>query len=102
MPQNCSSDVQAVVAYLDLIYAENDTGAIQSLKEAFGLGGLSHIDDFAAARESPVYLLGTTVDSDNSSIQCNTTCSTGSLCSLMSALVPCSLSFAMHWKSRTV
>ncbi|KAF9219959.1 hypothetical protein BS17DRAFT_716083 [Gyrodon lividus] len=49
MPQNCSSDVQAVIAYLDLVYAENNTAAIQSLKEAFGLGGLSHIDDFAAA-----------------------------------------------------
>jgi len=49
MPQNCSSDVQTVFAYLDQINAENDTVAVQSLKEAFGLGGLSHIDDFAAA-----------------------------------------------------
>ena len=51
MPQNCSSDVQAVIAYLDQIYAENNTAAIQTLKEAFGLGDLSHIDDFAAARK---------------------------------------------------
>ncbi|KAG9312786.1 serine carboxypeptidase S28-domain-containing protein [Chiua virens] len=49
MPQNCSSDVQAVIAYLDEIYAKNDTTAIQDLKEVFGLGDLSHIDDFAAA-----------------------------------------------------
>jgi pimeloyl-ACP methyl ester carboxylesterase len=49
MPQNCSSDVQAVIAYLDQLYAENNTAAMQSLKEAFGLGGLSHIDDFASA-----------------------------------------------------
>ncbi|KAN0088726.1 Peptidase S28 [Tylopilus felleus] len=49
MPQNCSSDVQAVIAYLDQIYTENNTAAMQNLKEAFGLGGLSHIDDFAAA-----------------------------------------------------
>jgi hypothetical protein len=59
MPQNCSSDVQAVIAYLDQLYSENNTGAMQSLKEAFGLGGLSHIDDFASARKSLVYLLGT-------------------------------------------
>ena len=56
MPKNCSSDVQAVIAYLDQIYAENNTAAIQSLKEAFGLGGLSHVDDFAAARQSPIHL----------------------------------------------
>lgn len=53
MPQNCSLDVQAVIAYLDQIYTENNTAAMQSLKEAFGLGSLSHIDDFAAARKSP-------------------------------------------------
>lgn len=57
MPQNCSSDVQAVIAYLDQNYAENNTTALQSLKEAFGLGDLSHIDDFAAARKPKVYFL---------------------------------------------
>ena len=51
MPQNCSSDVQAVIAYLDQIYTENNTAAMHSLKEAFGLGSLSHIDDFSAARK---------------------------------------------------
>lgn len=49
MPQNCSSDVEAVIAYLDQIYAANDTDAIQTLKETFGLGELSHVDDFASA-----------------------------------------------------
>ena len=49
MPQNCSSDVQRVIAYLDSLYAENDTDALQELKTAFGLGDLSHIDDFASA-----------------------------------------------------
>ncbi|KAF8552214.1 hypothetical protein OG21DRAFT_1465999 [Imleria badia] len=55
MPKNCSSDVQAVIAYLDQIYAENNTAAIQSLKEAFGLGSLSHIDDFAAALQNNLF-----------------------------------------------
>ncbi|KIJ58453.1 hypothetical protein HYDPIDRAFT_141516 [Hydnomerulius pinastri MD-312] len=49
MPKNCSSDVQAVIAYLDQIYDKGDTVAQRLLKEAFGLGGLSHMDDFAAA-----------------------------------------------------
>ncbi|KAH7908620.1 peptidase S28 [Hygrophoropsis aurantiaca] len=49
MPQNCSSDVEAVIAYLDQIYAENDTTAIQAMKDNFGLGDVTHIDDFASA-----------------------------------------------------
>ena len=57
MPQNCSSDVQAVIAYLDQNCAENNVAALQSLKDAFGLGSLSHIDDFAAARKCFVYFL---------------------------------------------
>jgi hypothetical protein len=51
MPQNCSSDVQAVIAYLDGMYAVNDTAGIQTLKENFGLGDVEHVDDFADARE---------------------------------------------------
>ncbi|KAG2127725.1 serine carboxypeptidase S28-domain-containing protein [Suillus bovinus] len=49
MPQNCSSDVEAVIAYLDGLYAANDTAGIQTLKEAFGLGDVVHVDDFASA-----------------------------------------------------
>ncbi|KAG2144464.1 peptidase S28 [Suillus clintonianus] len=49
MPQNCSSDVQAVVAYLDEMYAANDTAGIQALQEAFGLSVLDHVGDFATA-----------------------------------------------------
>ncbi|KAG2749898.1 hypothetical protein P692DRAFT_201788590 [Suillus brevipes Sb2] len=49
MPQNCSSDVQAVIAYLDKMYAANDTAGIQTLQEAFALGALDHVGDFATA-----------------------------------------------------
>jgi len=52
MPQNCSSDVEAVIAYLDEMYAANDIAGIQTLKEAFGLGDIVHVDDFASARKS--------------------------------------------------
>ncbi|KAG0694878.1 peptidase S28 [Suillus ampliporus] len=49
MPQNCSSDVEAVIAHLDDMYAANDTAGIQTLKEAFGVGDVVHVDDFATA-----------------------------------------------------
>ncbi|KAG1737102.1 peptidase S28 [Suillus paluster] len=49
MPKNCSSDVEAVIAHLDKMHAAHDTSGIQTLKEAFGLGSLTHVDDFAAA-----------------------------------------------------
>ncbi|KAG1728281.1 uncharacterized protein EDB91DRAFT_1086157 [Suillus paluster] len=57
MPRNCSSDVEAVIAYLVWMYAVNDTAGIQSLKEAFGLGGVAHVDHFASARESSLPLV---------------------------------------------
>ncbi|KAH7920393.1 hypothetical protein BV22DRAFT_1181261 [Leucogyrophana mollusca] len=49
MPQNCSSDVQAVIAYLDRIDQQGDEDAIQGLKNSFGLGSLTRTDDFASA-----------------------------------------------------
>jgi hypothetical protein len=52
MPQNCSSDVEAVISYLDDMYAVGDIAGIQTLKETFGLGDIVHVGDFAAARES--------------------------------------------------
>ncbi|OJA14041.1 hypothetical protein AZE42_12146 [Rhizopogon vesiculosus] len=55
MPQNCSSDVQAVIAYLDGMYAVNDTAGIQTLKENFGLGDVEHVDDFADALVENLY-----------------------------------------------
>jgi hypothetical protein len=61
MPQNCSSDVQAVIAYLDQMYVANDTAGIQTLQEAFGLGGLDHVGDFATARESYLYFVQSSI-----------------------------------------
>ncbi|KIK48997.1 hypothetical protein CY34DRAFT_429501 [Suillus luteus UH-Slu-Lm8-n1] len=49
MPQNCSFDVQAVIAYLDQMYAANDTAGIKTLQESFALGALDHVGDFATA-----------------------------------------------------
>lgn len=49
MAQNCSSDVQAVVSYVDKVLTSSDAEAIQSLKVSFGLGNVTHPDDFAGA-----------------------------------------------------
>jgi hypothetical protein len=57
MPQNCSSDIQAVIAYLDRMYEANDTAGIQTLQEAFALGDLDHVGDFATARESYLHFV---------------------------------------------
>ncbi|KAG0695581.1 serine carboxypeptidase S28-domain-containing protein [Suillus ampliporus] len=56
MLQNCSSDVEAVIAYLDGMYAANDTAGIQTLKEAFGLGDVIHVDDFASALQYNLFV----------------------------------------------
>lgn len=51
MPANCSSDVQAVIAYVDEVFATEDEVAINDLKEIFGMGNITYIDDVAAARK---------------------------------------------------
>ncbi|KAG2085941.1 peptidase S28 [Suillus discolor] len=55
MPQNCSSDIQAVIAYLDGMYAAKDTAGIKTLQETFGLGSLDHVADFATALEDNLW-----------------------------------------------
>ncbi|OAA59573.1 serine-type peptidase [Niveomyces insectorum RCEF 264] len=49
MPQNCSADVQRVVAHVDAVLATGTDADVQALKTAFGLGSVEHNDDFAAA-----------------------------------------------------
>ncbi|KAL0066152.1 hypothetical protein AAF712_006776 [Marasmius tenuissimus] len=49
MPKNCSADVEAVIAHIDEVFTSDDTEAINSIKDNFGLGGLSHLDDVAGA-----------------------------------------------------
>jgi hypothetical protein len=49
MPANCSADVEAVIAHIDQVFTSNDTTAIQVLKDNWGLGNLTHLDDAAGA-----------------------------------------------------
>ncbi|KIM46447.1 hypothetical protein M413DRAFT_314906 [Hebeloma cylindrosporum] len=49
MPSNCSADVQAVISHIDTTFRGKNTTAIQTIKENFGLGAMSHLDDVAGA-----------------------------------------------------
>ncbi|EIW74346.1 peptidase S28 [Coniophora puteana RWD-64-598 SS2] len=49
MPKNCSADVQAVVGYLDQLNSTSNATGIQTMQDTFGLGNLTHADDFALA-----------------------------------------------------
>lgn len=49
MDKNCSSDVQAAIAYIDKVFSGNDKTAIVKLKDTFGLTGVTHLDDAAGA-----------------------------------------------------
>ncbi|KAI0666133.1 peptidase S28 [Trametes maxima] len=54
MPQNCSADIQAVIAHVDGVLASGDAAQIRTLKDAFGLADLEYNDDFAAQLMSPL------------------------------------------------
>ncbi|KAH8101149.1 serine carboxypeptidase S28-domain-containing protein [Cristinia sonorae] len=49
MPQNCSADVQAVIAHFDQVFASGNTAAIDALKSSYGMAELTHLDDVVAA-----------------------------------------------------
>ncbi len=51
MPKNCSSDVVAVVAYIDDIFTGTNQTAIDQVKEYFGLANVPFTDDAAAYRK---------------------------------------------------
>ena len=51
MPSNCSKDVSLVIDHIDLVLTNGSADDQQRLKNMFGLGALSHNDDFGAAIE---------------------------------------------------
>ena len=48
MPQNCSSDVQAVIAHFDAV--ADDPEAVATLKAQFGMEDVEHYDDVTVTR----------------------------------------------------
>ncbi|KAF8518527.1 serine carboxypeptidase S28-domain-containing protein [Hysterangium stoloniferum] len=49
MPANCSADVQAVVSHFDEVFTFGTPEEQQSLKEMFGMGDMTHLDDVAGS-----------------------------------------------------
>ena len=49
MQPNCSSDIQAVIAYFDAV--AHNPKAVTALKAQFGMEDVEHYDDVTAARE---------------------------------------------------
>ncbi|KAL7281910.1 hypothetical protein ACG7TL_003376 [Trametes sanguinea] len=49
LPANCSADIQAVIAFVDQVLTSGNADEIQDLKDRFGLGDVTHDDDFAHA-----------------------------------------------------
>ncbi|KLO08444.1 peptidase S28 [Schizopora paradoxa] len=49
MPQNCSADVQAVISHIDDVFTHGTPAQIQTIKDNFGLGIMTHLDDVAGA-----------------------------------------------------
>ncbi|KAF9044514.1 hypothetical protein BDZ89DRAFT_1058999 [Hymenopellis radicata] len=56
MPANCSSDFQAVISHVDEVFSSDDDLAIQALKETFGMGNVTYVDDVANRLSQPMGL----------------------------------------------
>jgi hypothetical protein len=54
MPKNCSSDVQAVIEYVDSVFSGTNQSAIDEVKQIFGLSELDHVEDVVGSRERSV------------------------------------------------
>ncbi|CAK5262516.1 unnamed protein product [Mycena citricolor] len=49
MAPNCSADVEAVISHIDQVFTSGNSRAIQSIKNMFGMGSMTHLDDVAGA-----------------------------------------------------
>ncbi|KAH8912274.1 peptidase S28 [Coniochaeta sp. PMI_546] len=55
IPQNCSTDLKAVITYIDGVFASGNKQDIKDLQALFGLGQLDHPDDFANRITIPLW-----------------------------------------------
>jgi len=49
MPANCSADIERVISHIDQVFTSSDKKAIQSIKDSFGIGDVTHLDDAAGS-----------------------------------------------------
>ena len=56
MPANCSADVQAVIEHVDSVFLNGTDEEITALKDNFGLGAVTHLDDAAGACKASTFI----------------------------------------------
>lgn len=56
MPKNCSKDLSLVIDYMDDVLMHGTADEVTDLKDKFGLGNVTHNDDFMAALENGPWL----------------------------------------------
>ncbi|KAJ6551802.1 serine carboxypeptidase S28-domain-containing protein [Mycena capillaripes] len=49
MPANCSADIERVISHIDQVFTGSDKKAIQAIKDSFGMGDVTHLDDVAGS-----------------------------------------------------
>ena len=82
MPANCSADVQAVIEHVDSVFLNGTDDEITALKDNFGLGAVTHLDDAAGACKASTFI---TV---NTNVLTNFKCATISGSGKVSLLIP--------------
>ncbi|KAJ7228229.1 serine carboxypeptidase S28-domain-containing protein, partial [Mycena pura] len=55
MPANCSADVERVITHIDQVLSGSDKQAIQSIKDSFGMGDVTHLDDVAGSLRNNLF-----------------------------------------------
>lgn len=51
MPKNCSADIEAVISHIDEVFVFGTEAQKQEIKDMFGMGDVTHLDDVAGSRE---------------------------------------------------
>lgn len=94
MPQNCSADVQAVIAHVDHVFTQGTPAQIQAVKSNFGMGDVTHLDDVAGALRNNMW------DWQSLSVRHGGECllSADLYHSQTRALALSSLNFVMRWR----
>ena len=105
MPKNCSADVQLVIAHIDQVLESGDQTQITNLMASFGLGNLTHTDDFVSVRACHQFTF-IPEPRDNERfyqfLQYETPSWIGNRSNRIQIQVSISSNFVILWRSRTV
>lgn len=96
MPQNCSSDVEAVIAYIDATFESGNKQEIAAIEKTFNMS-LSHLDDFAGACMCS-FILPFLCNPSMRYGQYERICGIGKVCLQILVQTSFSSSSATHWK----